>query len=551
LTSPSPRPPAGVFPPGSLLAAYLRDSGGEDQDLSIDQQETALRAWCLENGCVLNIVFRDTRTGTSTVGRAGFEQLIHHFFRKAKAPEAGILLWRFNRFARDLDDAQFFKAGLRRRGYAIYALNDPIPEGPAGRVLEFFIDWMADKFSEDLSVDVRRGQRQLVERFGALGGPPPRGFIRVPVQMPARRDGSTHLVHRWAPDPALWETCRAAWQMRAAGASYRQIHAALHLFGSINSYVTFYRNPIYLGELHFGADLVIPAYVQPLIDRQTWDTVQALNRANTAAVRPNAPRHPRRVASAYPLSGLLHCARCGALMNGHTIQFKNEPERPYYTCSKRHAKRDCDAPLIPAPALEEHITAYLVDHVLTPTAIADHRAQRLNHQAEAHDQAKSERAEVGARLAQARRRLANVTDAIADRGLSPALSAKLRELETEQATLQARITALSQTPIQRQLTPAQIQTYAHNLQTLIRHADTQTRRTILAGLLESIEANRSGRLVTCTLNLYDQPDDRILALSDIPITGPDPPPNFYAYAAQPPGSTTYTHHFSFETKRRS
>lgn len=546
---------ANAFPPGSNLAAYLRDSGGEEQDLSIAQQEAALRAWCTEHACVLTRVFSDTRSGTSTVGRTGFEDLIHYFAQHKRVPEVGILLWRYNRFARDLDDAQFFKAGLRRRGYSIYSLNDPIPEGPAGRILEFFTDWMADKFSEDLSVDVRRGQRQLLEQFGALGGTPPRGFIRVPVPLPTRRDGATHTVHRWAPDPALWETCRTAWRMRAAGATIRQVHAAAHLFSSLNSYSTFFRNRIYLGELHFSDQLVIPNYVEPLVDQPTWDAVQALNRVHAQNTAADQPRHARRMTGSYLLSGLLHCARCGSLMNGHLIKFKGDAERTYYICSRRHAKRDCDAPLVPAAQLEEQLLAYLAAGVLAPIALAAVRKERLARAAEFEQQAGAQRVELKARLAIVRRRLANVTEAIAEAGRLPDLMLKLRDLDAEQTTLQSQIAALATPPINLALSPSQVERYSKNLQTLLSHADISTRKTILSALLQRIDVDRNGRQVVCTIYTYDPPDDLIERVSrlshDDLMTGLDPPCGIYAYVTPSPGSTTRTHKFTFETKRRS
>jgi DNA invertase Pin-like site-specific DNA recombinase len=49
-------------------AAYLRDSGGEEQELSIEQQEKEIRAWCLEKGYILTAIFKDeARPGSSTV----------------------------------------------------------------------------------------------------------------------------------------------------------------------------------------------------------------------------------------------------------------------------------------------------------------------------------------------------------------------------------------------------------------------------------------------------------------------------------------------------
>jgi hypothetical protein len=51
------------FPPGSLIAAYLRDSGGEEQDLSVLEQENEIRKWCTTNN--LYVVSRVQRRGPS------------------------------------------------------------------------------------------------------------------------------------------------------------------------------------------------------------------------------------------------------------------------------------------------------------------------------------------------------------------------------------------------------------------------------------------------------------------------------------------------------
>ena len=115
------------FPPGSRLAAYLRDSGGEEQDLSVEQQENEITFWCDEHTYVLTHTFIDSASpGSTTIRRSGFRAMISHF-RSPQCQEAGIVVWKYSRFARDLDDAQFYRADLRRRGYEIYSLNDNVP----------------------------------------------------------------------------------------------------------------------------------------------------------------------------------------------------------------------------------------------------------------------------------------------------------------------------------------------------------------------------------------------------------------------------------------
>ena len=239
------------MPTNTYYAAYLRDSGGEEQELSIEQQEKEIRAWCIEKGFTLTTIFKDeARPGSSVVTRQAFQAMMHHF-RSDTCKEQGIIIWKFSRFARDIDDAQFYKADLRRRGFQIVSMKDQVPDGLDGRFFEAAIDWMNARFLEDLSSDVKRGLRHLVEEYGAVPGTPPRGLKRQPITIGTHRDGKPHIVHKWIPDPEYWQRCRLAWEMRSAGATYKEIHQATRLYGSKNSYATFFRNRIYLGELIF------------------------------------------------------------------------------------------------------------------------------------------------------------------------------------------------------------------------------------------------------------------------------------------------------------
>lgn len=549
------------FPPASSLVAYLRDSGGDDQDLSIDQQQTAIRAWCADRGYTLTRVFTDTRSGTSTVGRTGFEAMLRYLFQKKRVPEAGIILWRYNRFARDLDDAQFFKAGLRRRGYTIHSIQDPIPEGPAGRVLEFFIDWMADKFSEDLSVEVKRGQRHLLEQHGALGGFPPKGFIRQPVQLGARRDGQPHIVHRWVPDPDLWETCRLAWRMRAAGASYREIHAKTRLFSSVNSYVTFYRNRLYLGELQFR-DLVITNYVEPLIDQATWDAVQAINARHARNTGAGNPIHARRLSSSFLLSGLVRCGQCGALLNGDTVRPSNERyTRAYYSCSRSRTQWDCPTRRIPQAAIEQAVIDRLTGEILQPDYL--HillEEQRIERQDQATS-ASARRDELRRQLQAVRLRITNTAAAIAETGHSRALVSLLQQLEAQETQLLSDLSELEtwllQSPVS--YSPERLQRFCANLRFILTRADPASKRKILRGLIQTITVQRQGKQIHGIITLYTPTDTLLTTLSDLPpldditFDTPDPPHELYAIALIPPGGTTHTHTipFSAEIKRRS
>ncbi|HEX9596015.1 MAG TPA: recombinase family protein, partial [Anaerolineales bacterium] len=352
------------FLPGSRVAAYLRDSGHEEQELSIAQQEAEIRRWCENHQLVLTKIFRDeARPGSSVVGRQQFQEMIRYF--REGAQEQGVLIWKFSRFARDQDDSQFYKADLRRRGYIVHALMDKIPGGPEGRFFEAALDWMNQKFLDDLSEDVKRGLRHLVEQYGCVPGVPPRGIRRVPVVIGKRRDGREHVAHRWEPDPAWVGRVRQAFELKAQGASLDTIRRETGLYRSVNSYKTFFTNKIWLGILEYGAEVVIVDYCEPVITQALWERVQVRLREHAQKQHVHSDRlHPRRKNSRFLLSGLVFCPRCGSAFSGSTS--KNGYGQTYerYGCGRRKRRGDCDMPWLPRFGLEKAVIEQLLAHVL-------------------------------------------------------------------------------------------------------------------------------------------------------------------------------------------
>jgi DNA invertase Pin-like site-specific DNA recombinase len=484
--------------PIHTLAAYLRDSGGDAQDLSTAQQEAALRAWSVQNGFAITHWFKDeARPGSSVVGREGFLSMMD-YFRRGGCTEEGVVIWKMSRFSRDMNDAAFYRADLRRRGYKVLSINDNIPDGPEGRFFEAAIDWMNERFLSDLSRDVKRGLAHLVLTYGAMPGTPPRGFVRQPVELPGRRDGQPHIAHRWVPDPDTIPLVRQAFELRAAGRSLAEINQVTHLYGSLNSYTTFFANRIYIGILEFG-DQVIPDYCAPIIDQATWDSVQLLVRQHSAHsnLSPDNgrgnPRHPRRDGSKYLLSGLAYCARCGSPLFGAGASQRSSRTYDRYACSAAVRRRDCDLKPIPRAALETAVLATVAE-AITTESLAEIQSLILHGQARQAAELEQQIAALRPRLANVRRRISNVTAAIADAGPGRALTAKLHQLELDESEAlaeQSRLTDQSAAP-PANFTLGQLQILAANLRQNLASQDPETVRRLLHGFVARISVDRDG-----------------------------------------------------------
>ena len=478
------------FHPGETVAAYLRDSGGDDQDQSVSQQETEVRAYCAQHKITLTQIFKDeAKSGMSTVGRDDFWRMVHHFHNGAG--ERGVLIWRTNRFGRNINDSQFYKADLRRRGFIVHSLKDNIPEGSAGQLIEFALDWKDQIFIEQLSEDVKRGLRQLVQVYGCVPGIPPRGYKREKVVIGKRRDGSDHIGHRWVPDREMVPLIRRAFQMRAKGSPVREISEATGLYRSGNSFTTFFSNRIYIGILDYG-DITVEDYCEPLIDKNTWDEVQRIGQRRK---RPHINKdHPRRISSPFILSGILYCHQCGSPMSAYSIK-----QWDYYDCSRRKRKRDCNARRIPRAPMETAVLDLLTERLLTLENLLVIQTEMQNAWSTQTSENEQTRRDMEKQLAGVQAKIRNITAAISEHGYSKALLNQLSALEIQEADHRAALGKLDEMKQPEHYTRPQLNDIAAAIKADLNSDDINKKRAALRGLVSRVIAKRTDDRILGTM----------------------------------------------------
>jgi hypothetical protein len=284
--------------------------------------------------------------------------------------------------------------------------------------------------------------------------------------------------------------------MRSHGATLREIHHQLHLYGALNSYKTFFANKIYIGILEFG-DLTIENYCEPFTDINTWQSVQERIR-QYAAARADS-QHPRRASSPYILSGLVFCGECGSPMFGNTVTRDHLHGRDEaYRCSRARRRLDCNASRIPRRKFEDAVLATLEEYILAPESLgviyqienraAGHRENKRNQRLEAVSAEKS-------RLA---RQVVNITRAIAERGHSVTLLDKLSELEGRLSQLRLTQTELASLRFEAftPLTDEQVQMASRLIIETITGEDVDASRQALKSFIQRIDVKKDdGRLI--------------------------------------------------------
>jgi site-specific DNA recombinase len=495
------------LPPGSRVAGYFRDSGGDEQERSVDQQRRVAEEYCQQHHLVLVRIFADeARPGSTVVGRDGFDDLIHYCRQyapsaKRRTPDApeGILLWDLKRFARDRQDNAFFKADLRRRGYTVIFLSDNIPQGGVGHIYEAMLEWKAEQDLQDISKDVKRGLSDLVgtrdgdgKYLGLCPGKPPTGFRGEPYTLGVKRDGTPRIVQRWVPDPETWDLCHQAWELRVNGASYREIHEATRLLGSIGSYATFFRNRIYTGTLVYGGQ-EYHGFVPALVTEDAWEQVQAMR-------KPRYRHRPNLDSSDYALSGFLHCGLCGRAMKADSVPARDDAGDGYrrrryrrYTCTGWKQNRDCSLHYIRAELVEQAVFDFLSDNILLPEHLL-----RVLEDAQPDDETRQalerEARRLTADLADVEQVISRLVDAVERSGYSSSLAERLAEREAERSRLRVRLSdiqrRLEQTKVDVPL--AVVEDFCYNAREALEHGALDDVRVLLRSIVVRVEVEPDG-----------------------------------------------------------
>ncbi len=360
------------FAPGTALVVYLRHSPGEDQ--TITSQESAVRAWFDRHGLALVDVFRDeARSGTSTAGRDQFLLMFDALRQGQILPRpAGVVLWSFSRFAREMQDAEYYKWSLRHWGYHVHSMTDGIPEGDLAPVFESFVHWKDAERSREISRDSQRGLQWLAEQGYSTGGYPPIGYKKsAPIEIGRKKNGAPRLAHKWEKDPETEARVARAWAMKVEGRSDWDIHKATGLCASTRGYSTLFKCVTYTGARKCGAVVIEgahPAYVS----REDFDRVQARRQPTLARVRRgDSVDHPARRPSPYLMSGVLRCGYCGWAMSGLGTHAYAR-----YCCDWRHraGKPVCPQPTIVAHVVHDAVCEWIATEIATYERLALNQA---------------------------------------------------------------------------------------------------------------------------------------------------------------------------------
>ena len=168
-------------------------------------------------------------------------------------------------------------------------------------------------------------------------------------------------------DPVGAKIVQEIFQMYADGMSATQIINECNNRGyktargnafNKNSLRTMLKNDRYIGIYRF-ADVVIEGGIPPIISRELFDKVQAMLKHNYSA------RARNKAKDDYLLTTMLYCGHCRSAMLGESGTSKSGKLHYYYKCIDRKRIRKCTKKVEKKEWIEELVTRFTVERVLT------------------------------------------------------------------------------------------------------------------------------------------------------------------------------------------
>jgi DNA invertase Pin-like site-specific DNA recombinase len=307
---------------------YCRVSSREQiEGTSLESQESACVDYARQHGITVLKVFVEQGESAKFADRTQLLQLID-FCQKNKGNVQALLVWKLDRFARNVSDHYSVKATLAKYGVRIISVTEPIDTKPEGKLLETILAGFAQFDNDIRAMRTVQGMRRKIQE-GIFPWRPPLGYKSSVSSREKKNLPDT-------PDQPTFDLLRRAWEHFTTGAyTQAEIGILMTSWGittarrgsfSPQSLFNLFTNPYYAGILvdrwdgkeYEGKHL-------PMVTRDQFAAVQRV-----IASRSRSIRH-QKFRPEFPLRGLVRCDLCSHAL---TAAFSRGRSRMYgyYVC---------------------------------------------------------------------------------------------------------------------------------------------------------------------------------------------------------------------------
>lgn len=310
---------------------YCRVSSKEQvEGTSLESQELACREFARAKSIHILKIFIEQGESAKFADRTQLLELID-FCRHPKGQVQVLLVWKIDRFARNVEDHYTIKATLAKYGVRIVSVTEPIDPDPNGKLLETILAGFAQFDNDIRAMRTVQGMRRKLQE-GFFPWKPPLGYVSSTTNGEKKTEPDR-------PDQPLFGLLQRAWQEFATGAySKAEMRRLMTSWGVVThrgqpippqSVDSLFASPYYAGILvdPWSKEEYEARHV-PMVSRDDFALVQEM----LGRSRQRVPHH--RIRPEFPLRGMVRCRQCRQYLTGSFSRGRSQ-RYPYYHCNHR------------------------------------------------------------------------------------------------------------------------------------------------------------------------------------------------------------------------
>ena len=402
---------------------YARYSSENQTENSIEGQLRECKTFAESRGITIIDCYIDRALSAKTAERPAFQKMIRD---SAKQLFDVIIVWKLDRFARNRYDSAHYKSILRKNSVKVISATEAISEGAEGILLESMLEGLAEYYSVELGVKVKRGLTENALKVRHNGGIIPYGLM-------------VDEDKKYQPDPLTAPVVREIFERYADGESVADIRENLSARGvktktggsqlNFNSIRNMLQNRKYLGEYRYGETVVPDAY-PAVVTQELFEQAQKRLEKNK-----RAPAMAKAKVD-YLLTTKLFCGKCETFMVGESGTSKLGRTYHYYKCLSTKRKRGCtQKKAVKKDWIEQLVVQDTVNVVLQDKEI-ERIAKMLMDLQEREDTALPL---LRKELADTEKGLKNIADAIQQGIITNTTKQRLEELEVLKSDIEIKV----------------------------------------------------------------------------------------------------------------
>lgn len=322
--------------------AYARFSTDMQREESIEAQLYDIKKFAEENNIIILKTYVDEGISGRSDDREAFKEMMNDAYNREFDY---IIVHKVDRFARNKYLSAMYKHKLETRGVRVLYSNQNITDSPEGRLMEGFLENIAQYYSENLAQEVLKGLKANARKAQFNGGTPPIGYdineTKNYVINPHEAIVVKKIFDLYLDGNGYSSICKT---INALG--YRNKAGKEFVFNSIKPILT---NKKYIGIYEYNKtsrkydehgkrnrkiknekkDIIILEDALPaIIEKEVFYKVDSLIKSKQSVVQ----KHQKRK---YLLKGLVYCGHCGNIMPGQSQTNRADGNKYYYYRCKK------------------------------------------------------------------------------------------------------------------------------------------------------------------------------------------------------------------------